>query len=521
MTLANLSPTETQDLLARMVAQRTALASITANFAQDIPLAEHFDQTLTILANILTASVVRVVLADEENTHYSVGVEAEKLDSVDDDLWAFISQEVIVPDINDAPPNLKLSALDGILKSFIALPLEAKKSQQGVLWVGFDRLYDLTEDQYAFLKIIGHQFATHLAGYLQEGITLAGIPVTDVLAGTSDALMIMDNDGRIRFANSAAKTLFGLDKEHTQTITDVINHKELRQLMAGKFEGNPQDIAITLENERTFQPVVSPIMGQHGLQIGRLLILWEITRFNKIVDNMSMFLHTVSHDLRSPLTAAKGYMDMLGMVGEVNEKQETMIGKVLTSISDMSNLIEKVLDAGRLDPEMGTYQVRREPCDPNDIVDKAFTTLTNVATKKNITLETDIATNIPVLNLDKMMLERAFNNLVENAIKYTQEGGAVTISSKVVDYNLILAVNDNGPGIPQEAQERLFKKGERFHRKGERQVRGSGLGLYIVRNIAQQHNGDVYIQSAEGEGSQFSMIIPIAGANLLGARDED
>lgn len=521
MTLSNLSPTETQDLLTRMVAQRTAINQITAIFAQDSSLSEQFEKSLNVLTEIVDAGVVRVVLSDEENTHYSAGALTEALASVDDALWAFISQEVIVPDLKDAPPNLNLSPLEKTLTSLIAIPLEAKKMQQGVLWVGFDHAYNLTDDQYDFLKIVSNQFAIHLATYLQEGITLAGIPVTDVLAGASDALMIMDNDERIRFANTAAKALFGVESDHTQTTNDVINHKELRQLLAGKFEGNPQDIVISLEDGRAFQPVVSPIMGQHGLQIGKLLVMWEITRFNKIVDNMSMFLHTVSHDLRSPLTAAKGFVDMLGMVGDVNDKQEMMIGKVLTSITDMANLVEKVLDAGRLDPEMGTYQVRREPCDPNEIVDKAVSTLTNAANNKNIRLKTETANNIPVLNLDKMMLERAFVNLVENAIKYTQEGGEVTIASKVVDYNLILSVSDNGPGIPKDAQDRLFKKGERFHRKGERQVRGSGLGLYIVRNIAQQHSGDVYLQSEEGNGSQFSMIIPIAGANLLGGRAED
>jgi signal transduction histidine kinase len=114
-----------------------------------------------------------------------------------------------------------------------------------------------------------------------------------------------------------------------------------------------------------------------------------------------------------------------------------------------------------------------------------------------------------------MMLERALVNLVENAIKYTPEAGSILVRAYLDSGALILSVIDNGLGIPPEKQATIFDKGSRVRRDEHRQVRGSGLGLFIVRNVAQQHGGDALLYSMEGEGSEFQIIIPLLGPNLI------
>ncbi len=510
--------TVTNSLLERYANQRQALRDINHDIATGKPLAEIMEPILSRLCKVVGAGGARVIVTDDEADSFGAGEKAQVMSNVDGVLWGFLKQRVVVPNVSDAPPNLNLSALEGVARSLVTIPLEAYGSHQGILWVGFDHEYSLQDDEYEFVEMVATEVATLIATQPQPGISLSGIEVTQVMAGANDALIIMDNDGNIQLMNPAAQALFALDEDAIGTsVLDAIEDVQLKATIQGQdFSADivPDFVAA---DGRSFKPSVSPIMGRHGLQIGKLLIMWEISRYKRMNENMSMFLHTVSHDLRSPLTAAKGFLDMLGMVGELNEKQVTFIGKILTSINDMTNLVEKVLDAGRLDPEMGTYQLRRELVDPAGTVQKVASTLANAASKKTIELVVDVADNLPVLNLDPMMIERALVNLVENAIKYTPDNGKVFVGGRVEQSNLILFVKDNGPGIPLEDQERLFLKGERLTRKGERNVRGSGLGLYIVKNVAQQHGGDAKVNSKPGDGSEFYLEIPIAGPNMLGA----
>ncbi|HLA42823.1 MAG TPA: HAMP domain-containing sensor histidine kinase, partial [Aggregatilineales bacterium] len=272
--------------------------------------------------------------------------------------------------------------------------------------------------------------------------------------------------------------------------------------------------------DRSFRPQVSEVAVKSGELPWRLLVLMDVSHYQRLNDNMMMFLQTVSHDLRSPLTAAKGFIDMMPMVGELNDKQMMMQDKVLTSIIDMTNLVEKVLDAGRLDPEMGGYQLRRDLCDPGKIVEKVVSTLTNAANKKDLYLKAEVASGVPVMNLDELMIERALMNLVENAIKYTPEGGEIVVQAVVEQNHLFLDVIDNGFGIPEDKQDSLFERGSRIRRTEHKAIRGSGLGLFIVKNVAQQHGGDAIIESEEGSGSRFRIRVPISGLNAPGGASE-
>jgi two-component system sensor histidine kinase BaeS len=137
------------------------------------------------------------------------------------------------------------------------------------------------------------------------------------------------------------------------------------------------------------------------------------------------------------------------------------------------------------------------------------------AEKKGLALTAETESGIPPLNLDDMMLRRALNNLVDNAIKYTPDGGKVTVKAYIKDKNLILSVVDTGLGISEENQKVLFGRFHRVKRREFTAVKGSGLGLFIVKSLAQKHSGDAWVESKEGEGSTFSIRIPMEGANLV------
>jgi signal transduction histidine kinase len=212
----------------------------------------------------------------------------------------------------------------------------------------------------------------------------------------------------------------------------------------------------------------------------------------------------------------KGFLDMMGMVGELNEKQTEFVGKISGGIMQMSDMVEKILEAGKLDPVTGTYKLSREGCDVVEIVQKMMNNLSEPAARKQLEMRYNIAEGIPIVNVDKAMVTSAFTNLAENAIKYTPEGGHIQVGLDVDDDELVFRVSDDGYGISPENQAKLFSRNVRVHRREWKQVKGSGLGLFIVKNVAQRHGGDAWVESAEGEGSTFYMTIPLNGANVVG-----
>jgi two-component system phosphate regulon sensor histidine kinase PhoR len=337
------------------------------------------------------------------------------------------------------------------------------------------------------------------------------------------AILLFGEDKTLLLANRAATALLGRTQSELfgQAFDQLFPQEEMARLLNHPHSADYTRIFL-MYDERFFQPQLLPLPASQEAQGGGfIVVLSEVSHFKRLNENMTLFLQTVSHDLRSPLTAAKGFVDMLSMVGELNQKQIIMREKILVSISDMTNLVEKVLDAGRLDPEMGAYELRRELCDPAEVVEKVVSHMSATATKKDQALSPAIGPGLPMLSLDHMMIERALVNLVENAIKYTPNGGEIQVAAYVQGENLYFEVRDNGLGIAPELQVKLFERGSRIRRVEHRNIRGSGLGLFIVKNVAQQHGGDAEVDSVEGQGSRFRIRIPLSGPNIIGNSHAD
>lgn len=254
----------------------------------------------------------------------------------------------------------------------------------------------------------------------------------------------------------------------------------------------------------------------HGLTV-MCRILKAEAHHAKLERNQSEFISIVSHDLRSPLTSMKGFAGMLesGSVGDVNDQQVYFIQKILAGISQMTSLVDNIQDAGRYDPETGFYKMQRTHCDLTEMIARIVRNHLVPAEKQALSLHTRIADNVPIINIDAHMIERAIINLVDNAIKYTPNGGEVEVGVRTADDTILVSVRDSGLGISPENQMNLFERRVRIPREEHKRVKGSGLGLFIVRSAARRHGGDAWIESAEGEGSTFYISIPLQGENLI------
>jgi len=219
------------------------------------------------------------------------------------------------------------------------------------------------------------------------------------------------------------------------------------------------------------------------------------------------FVSTVSHDLRSPLTLMRGYATMLEMVGVLNEQQQGYVKKIIFGVENMARLVNNLLDLGRVEAGVG---LQLETIPLYDILERVTGPLQLQAAQKNIELTVDTPKNtMPLIEADPGLFQQAMYNLVENAIKYTPQGGRVDTRLKIVGDGMLFEVQDSGIGIAPIDQPRLFEK---FYRGGQREAReqkGSGLGLAIVKSIAERHGGKVWLESELGKGSTFFLQVPL------------
>ncbi len=468
------------------------------------------------------ADGVRIVLNGPGTAlTYASGPSAGKMVKLDQLIAHYVAEHgaVEIPDLHGAQTlATELADLRGVLGAAVALPLTAQNTLQGVLWLGCEKPRQFTPEEMTFLSIVAGQAAVAIANaYAFDAARRGREQLAAILTSSADPILVIDDRQSILLLNPAAERAFGVQSSVAigKPVSEVINASPLVDLLKSDSDTN-QRIEWQNEAGHTFAPRMSDICDDEGERTGRVLVLRDITHYKNLRQNQSEFVSTVSHDLRSPLTYMHGYATMMPMVGPLTEKQKSFADKIVGGIAQMTDLVDKILDAGRLDPE-GNYELNREACDVAKVVSDIVGNHMQPAEKKNLSLNAQVDPGLPILNLDDVMLRRALNNLVDNAIKYTPENGAVTVSAAIQDNSLLLKVKDTGLGISEENQKHLFERFRRVRRREHQSVKGSGLGLFIVKSVAQRHGGDAWVESAEGQGSAFNIRIPLEGVNLLGA----
>lgn len=506
--------------LQKPIDARTLLLHITQRIAAGGSLGAMLPDITNATLRGSRADGIRVVLDGPATPlTYASGSAAGKMVRFDQPVAQLVKAYglVEIPDVSTVE-EAGLRPLKGVLGALIALPLLAQNTHHGVLWLGYETPHSFTPDEQIFLSIVAGQTAVAIANaYAFDTARRGREQLAAILSSSADPILVIDDQQAILLLNPAAERAFGVEGSLAtgKPVGEVINAAPLVMLLQG---GSDSTESIEWQNEsgQTFAPRMSDMCDENGDRTGRVLVLRDITRYKNLRDNQAEFVSTVSHDLRSPLTYMNGYATMLPMVGDLNEKQKGFADKIVAGIAQMTDLVDKILDAGRLDPE-GNYQLNREACDVTKIVTDVTGAHAQAAEKKNLALSANVESGLPILNLDDMMLRRALNNLVDNAIKYTPERGKIVVSAAFHDNNLLLRVTDNGLGISEENQKHLFERFRRVRRREHQAVKGSGLGLFIVKSVAQRHGGDAWVESKEGEGSSFAIRIPLEGVNLVGA----
>ena len=228
----------------------------------------------------------------------------------------------------------------------------------------------------------------------------------------------------------------------------------------------------------------------------------------KEVDTLkSDFFSLMSHELRTPLASIKEGTNMLleGLGGEITEKQQRLLRIISEESNRLIGLVSSLLDLTKMEAGMLAYHFA--PAEPAPLINQCLTEILPLAESKHIRIEKDIG-QVPAVRMDTERILQVLRNLVGNAVKFTPDSGKITIAARSVDNGIEMAVSDSGPGIPAEHLERVFGRFQQLPSDSAAGIKGTGLGLALVKHIVKAHGGKVWVESTLGQGSTFFVYLP-------------
>jgi two-component system NtrC family sensor kinase len=259
-------------------------------------------------------------------------------------------------------------------------------------------------------------------------------------------------------------------------------------------------LEVSLEGGRVFSVQLTPIPN-----IGQAVTMYDITYLKKLDAIKTDFVNTVSHDLRSPLTAIMGYVDLIERTGTVTDMQRDFIHRVQLSVHNISTLVDDLLRLGRIEADADS---RKDDVYLDQLIGYVGEQLAERFDQHSHHFVYERPQTFPPIKANPMQMQSLIENLLENAIKYTPEGGTISVYTKVEKKQVVMQISDNGIGIPALDLPYIFDK---FYRASnvDSDVIGTGLGLSIVKSVVENHQGRIWVDSKQGQGTTFSVVLPL------------
>jgi two-component system, OmpR family, phosphate regulon sensor histidine kinase PhoR len=327
----------------------------------------------------------------------------------------------------------------------------------------------------------------------------------------AEGVLIVDRNERIQLANSSLQRLFKLTMDvRGQTISEAYKIETLSELLK-RLRDEPAVHGCEFElpgvEERWIQVNAAAVIDNSRVAHGFILVFHDLTRLKQLENTRRDFVANVSHELRTPLSLIKGFVETLLEGAKDNPELAGQFLRTIEKHADrLTFLIEDLLTISRL--ESGRTVLDLHSVDLREEVQRVIDDLHARAGDRKTRLVNEVPPDLRA-RADTDRLQQVLFNLVENAIKYGRPESAVTVAAKTrSDNNIVVSVQDNGPGIPVEARERVFERFYRVDRARSRESGGTGLGLAIVKHIVQGHGGEVWVESEMGVGTTFRFTLP-------------
>lgn len=332
-----------------------------------------------------------------------------------------------------------------------------------------------------------------------------------ILGSMVEGVLVVDEQGRLQLVNEAARRMLRLERESVdRPYVEAIRHPGIVDQIGRALNGEQPaglELSLTRDLSRTLVARVAPVVSTGR---GAVLVLHDITDLRKADQIRRDFVANVSHELRTPLTAIKGYAEALLDDPDDAEARQRFLEIIHRHSSRMERLVKDLLRLARLDA--GQEAAEQVSCDVEALVHGVLADFEQTSTEKGQHITASVAPEVRTLLVDSPKLHDVLRNLVENAVNYTPEDGAIDVRATRQNGRFVLEISDNGPGIPPEDLGRVF---ERFYRVDKARARpgGTGLGLAIVKHLVQVLDGEVTAVNKVEGGAVFTVTLPIPVAS--------
>jgi len=409
---------------------------------------------------------------------------------------------------------LLAAGISWVISRRISRPIEQMKNGAEHFAAGdlSHRLASPATEELAGLAEAMNQMAAQLESRI-ETIVSQRNQLETVLASMLEGVIAVDCQERIVSINRAAAQLFENEPVNCQgkSIEEVIRSPAMQQFIRRSLRSkspSEEDITVFQNEERVLEIKGSPLLDANQHQIGMLMVFHDVTQLRRLENMRRDFVANVSHEIKTPLTAIKGFVETLqqGKVDKAEENQR-FLGIIQKHVDRLNSIIEDLLALSRIEKEDERKEIDFRQVKIEDTFKAAIQLCRPKAEEKDIRIDLDCEKNATAI-FDPALIEQAVVNLLDNALKYSEPQSTILVKSHQKDSEIIISVQDHGIGIAQKHLPRLFERFYRVDKARSRNMGGTGLGLAIVKHIAQAHGGHVTVESKLGEGSRFRIHLP-------------
>ncbi|MDE0086836.1 MAG: ATP-binding protein [Candidatus Poribacteria bacterium] len=346
-----------------------------------------------------------------------------------------------------------------------------------------------------------------------EKISLENQRLETILTNMSEGVLLVNGASEITYANPAAIVMLNLPEMYLgRALIEINRIPELQALLRKAEETETvafSEIRLGNLQESEAEVTIVPVATESEY----VIVIHDVSHVRQLERIRSDFVANVSHELRTPLTTIQGYAETLLNNGSTkNKKRKEFIGKILKHSARLSRLVSDLLELARL--ESRDIELKRSLCHLNDFHEQILDVFEPVLEEAGVTLQWNISEGLPQMNVDSQLFMQVFVNLIDNAIKYTPDGGVIDVSAELIETEsdttdeVVVHIKDTGIGIPLESQSRVFERFYRVDKGRARKMGGTGLGLAITKHILLCHNGRIWLESELGQGTVFYFALP-------------
>jgi PAS domain S-box-containing protein len=338
-----------------------------------------------------------------------------------------------------------------------------------------------------------------------------------LVGGLIEPIFVVDAEKRLVLINRAAEELTGLNRQalENQFVQDLIKDKNILKLLTADQRQMKEiarsDYLLSVKRDSAtifFKPRQTEIFDEDDMRLGQVTILEDVTPFKNLDRMKTEFISTVSHEFRTPLTSINMTIDILsqGVVGKINPRQVELLKAAKEDIDRLIKMVKDLLDISRFDS--GKYEPEMEDFLIQDAIANSLKPLQLLLENRKIKLELNILQNTSPVHGNHQQISWVITNLLNNAVRYTDIGGQISIFVKQLPGEAQVCVADNGRGIPRDSLDKIFDEFYQVKEKSDDTKGSVGLGLAIAKKIVLAHRGRIWVESVLGKGSQFYFSLP-------------